>query len=109
MYKLTKENTAVIRLSDNAYILFAEVNRDYTEYLEQLASGNMPQPAQTTEEIKKEKYDTWLTNRQSAYKTESDPLKIEAEFDAFKNNTDPDYTEWINKVNEIKARFPFPE
>ena len=50
-----------------------------------------------------------LNNRSSAYKTESDPLKIEAEFDALKNNTDPDYTQWINKVNEIKARFPFPE
>ena len=55
------------------------------------------------------KHQEVLTNRQNAYKTESDPLKIEAEFDALKNNTDPDYTEWINKVNEIKARFPFPE
>lgn len=50
-----------------------------------------------------------LNNRSNAYKTESDPLKIEAEYDAMKNGTDPDYTKWMAKVAEIKARYPFPE
>ena len=50
-----------------------------------------------------------LNARSSAYKTESDPLKIEAEFDAMKNGTAPDYSKWIAKVSEIKARYPFPE
>lgn len=45
-------------------------------------------------------------NRLAAYKTESDPLKIEAEYDALINNTDPDYTAWIEKVQEIKERYP---
>ena len=44
MYELTKENNSVIRLSDSACIPFAEGNRDYAEYLEWLASGNVPQP-----------------------------------------------------------------
>lgn len=44
MYKLTKDNTTIIRLSDNAYIPFAPGNRDYAEYQEWLAAGNTPQP-----------------------------------------------------------------
>lgn len=48
-------------------------------------------------------------NRSQAYLKESDPLKVEAEYDAMKNGTDPDYTKWMEKVAEIKARYPFPE
>jgi hypothetical protein len=44
MYKLTKDNTSVIRLSDGAHIPFAPGNRDYSEYQEWLAAGNTPQP-----------------------------------------------------------------
>ena len=50
-----------------------------------------------------------LSNRSQAYIKESDPLKIEAEYDAMKNGIDPDYTKWMEKVAEIKARYPFPE
>ena len=46
MYKLTKDESVITRLSDNAYIPFAEGNRDYAEYLEWLASGNTPQPVE---------------------------------------------------------------
>ncbi|HCL4399837.1 TPA: hypothetical protein N2D31_005215 [Pseudomonas aeruginosa] len=46
--------------------------------------------------------------RANAYRLESDPLKTEAEFDAIKAGTEPDYRAWVAKVEEIKARFPLP-
>ncbi len=50
MYKLTKHNT-IIRLTDNASIPADPVNTDYRNYLEWLAAGNTPEPAQTAAEI----------------------------------------------------------
>ena len=46
--------------------------------------------------------------RQAAYVAESDPLKNEAEYDAIIAGTEPDYTAWLAKVDEIKARLPLP-
>lgn len=48
------------------------------------------------------------TQRQAAYVAESDPLKNEAEYDAIVAGTEPDYTAWLAKVAEIKARYPLP-
>lgn len=47
--------------------------------------------------------------RQAAYRAESDPLKVEADFDAYEYGVDPDYTDWASKVREIKERYPLPE
>ena len=47
--------------------------------------------------------------RLSAYRSESDPLKIEAEYDAQLVGGAPDYSAWMARVAEIKERFPLPK
>nr|WP_256667801.1 hypothetical protein [Pseudomonas sp. R-28-1W-6] len=44
-----------------------------------------------------------------AYRAVSDPLKMEAEHDALITGAEPDYTVWLAKVAEIKARLPLLE
>ncbi|MDV7979566.1 hypothetical protein R4K02_21055 [Pseudomonas aeruginosa] len=53
--------------------------------------------------------DAALAARANAYRLESDPLKTEAEFDAIKAGTEPDYSAWVAKVEEIKDRYPLPD
>jgi len=54
MYKLTKY-TSITRLADNASIPNDPANTDYAEYLEWLAAGNTPLPAQSLDEARLEK------------------------------------------------------
>jgi hypothetical protein len=54
MYKLIKDllsgkENCVLRLQDGAHIPFDENNTDYQEYLEWVAEGNTPEPADTQE------------------------------------------------------------
>ncbi|EPM7254287.1 TPA: hypothetical protein N0H29_006003 [Pseudomonas aeruginosa] len=46
--------------------------------------------------------------RRQAYRTESDPLRLEAEFDAIAAGTEPDLAAWVAAVQAIKARYPLP-
>ncbi len=66
-------------------------------------------PEQQAEECRRAEYDAATAARANAYRSESDPLKTEAEFDAIKAGVEPDYSAWIAKVEEIKARYPLPE
>lgn len=66
-------------------------------------------PEQQAEDRRQAEYDAAVAARANAYRLESDPLKTEAEFDAIKAGVEPDYSAWIAKVEEIKARYPLPE
>jgi hypothetical protein len=46
----TESTTTVLRKSDNAVIPFDNNNTDYQEYLEWVAEGNTPEPADTPED-----------------------------------------------------------
>lgn len=50
MYKMLKDDEfgavkAIKRLADNTFIPFDPANTDYQQYLEWLAEGNTPEPA----------------------------------------------------------------
>ncbi|ELM3824112.1 hypothetical protein [Pseudomonas aeruginosa] len=47
--------------------------------------------------------------RRRAYRTESDPLRLEAEFDAITAGTKPDLAAWVAAVQAIKERYPLPQ
>ncbi|MBG4822103.1 hypothetical protein GHV72_01875 [Pseudomonas aeruginosa] len=66
-------------------------------------------PEQQAEERRRAEYDAATAARANAYRLESDPLKTEAEFDAIKAGVEPDYSAWVAKVEEIKARYPLPD
>lgn len=49
-----------------------------------------------------------LASRRAAYLSESDPLRLEADYDALSQGLEPDYSAWLASVAAIKARFPLP-
>lgn len=49
-----------------------------------------------------------IASRRAAYLSESDPLRLEADYDALSQGLEPDYTGWLASVASIKARFPLP-
>jgi hypothetical protein len=51
--------------------------------------------------------DSIRQQRATRYKTESDPLKIEAEYDAMVAKSEPDYKKWIEAVQKIKNELQY--
>jgi len=63
---------------------------------------------QQLEERKNAELVAALNARRTAYLTESDPLRLEADYDALSQGLEPDYTEWLASVAAIKTRYPLP-
>ena len=49
-----------------------------------------------------------MASRRAAYLSESDPLRLEADYDALSQRLEPDYSTWLASVAAIKARYPLP-
>ncbi|MBV7478185.1 hypothetical protein [Pseudomonas sp. PDM31] len=63
---------------------------------------------QQLEERKNAELQAALSARRAAYLAESDPLRLEADYDALSQGLEPDYTNWLASVAAIKARYPLP-
>jgi hypothetical protein len=63
---------------------------------------------QQQEDRKNAELEAALNARRTAYLAESDPLRLEADYDALSQGLEPDYTAWLASVAAIKARYPFP-
>ena len=53
--------------------------------------------------------DAIFATRRAAYLSESDPLRLEADYDGLSQGNAPDYTAWLASVADIKKRFPLPK
>jgi len=71
-------------------------------------AGGRPTLQSPPEPTAEEKRQAVLAQRSRAYRLESDPLRLEAEYDAVIAGTEPDYSAWLTKVAEIKVRYPLP-
>lgn len=92
-YKLKLNQTGVIRLPDGANIPENIDNRDWQEFLEWQAAGNIPDPAETPEE-------TALRESQEAEHSGQEVLrnnlKMDAIFDQLKTATPAQINTFVN-------------
>ena len=47
--------------------------------------------------------------REKEFKTRADPLFLSITEEALRLNTTPDYTEWLELKDSIRAKFPYHE
>jgi hypothetical protein len=95
MYKII-EPGLIHCLQDNTFIPADPANTDFQRYQSWLAAGNTPQPADPPPAP------DHAALRRAAYAAESDPLFFMAQ------RGEVTQQEWIDKVAEIRARFPTP-
>jgi hypothetical protein len=95
MYKLT-HTTTILRLADGAHIPADPANTDWQDYQRWLDAGNTPQPADPPP------VPDHAALRRAAYVAESDPIYF------MWQRGEATQQEWLDKVAEIRARFPAP-
>lgn len=93
MYKLLLDSDIIHRLADNAFIPPSTANQDYLVYLEWLAQGNQPEPADVP-------VIDYNALRMADYQAESDPLFFKAQ------RGEATMEQWLAKIEEIKSRYP---
>ena len=89
------------------YITFRHNNVEFINYdinSKEFIDLEIPESVKATA-IQKANFDLVTKKRQAAYKAESDPLYMEAQFDG----TPESHQKWQDKVAEIKARYPLPQ
>jgi len=94
MYKLS--GGSIQRLIDSASIPADIGNTDYANYLQWLAEGNTPEPADIPPEP------TYQELRASEYNLKSTGEQFAMQYDDAKNGT----TTWVDWQDEIKLRIP---
>lgn len=92
-YKLRFNQPGVIRLADEAQIPEALENQDWLEYLDWLAAGNVPDPAETPEETAARQAQEQEQTGQTALR---DNLKMDAVFDQLKTATPAQINTFVN-------------
>ena len=93
LYQLSPHG-AVLRQPEQAHIPPDPANTDYQQYLTWLAAGHSPAPADPPPAP-----DTTALRR-AAYAAEADPLFFMAA------RGEATQAQWLDKVAEIKARYP---